>query len=112
VERNTLEEKKPNLGFNGGSLKGRKVKRHPLDTVEGLLGETLRVYRAMKADTLDIDKGKALVWVLMAARAMVEARGLARIEERLRKMGATAEQRGLLTYDGNGHDTTPTRLDG
>jgi hypothetical protein len=79
-----------------------KRRRDPLTTLSGLLAETCRVYRLMKLDKLDHEKGRSLVWVLSQMRSMVEARHLEGIEGKLNELQATAESRGLIT---NGHDS-------
>ena len=71
-------------GMNGGRVeiippaKERRYKR-PLSTLGGLISETARIYRKMKAGKLDHDVGRSLVWVLAQQRAMLEAEALERI---------------------------------
>ena len=45
--------------------------RHPLDILAGVIAETTKVYRKMRNEKLDHDKGRSLVWVLSQLRAMV-----------------------------------------
>ena len=79
-----------------------KRRRDPLGTLSGLLAETSRIYRKMKAGKLDDQAGRSLVWVLGQMRAMVETQHLERIEAKLNQLQATAESRGLIT---GGHDS-------
>ena len=53
----------------GGSRSGRKIVRLPLDSLGGLIKEAGCIYRQMKANKLDHDKGKSLVWVLAGSPA-------------------------------------------
>jgi hypothetical protein len=87
-----------------------KRRRDPLTTLSGLLTEASRIYRKMKAEKLDHDKGRSLVWVLAQMRAMVEAQHLERIEAKLKALHAAAESRGVITVNGHDGPNQPARL--
>ena len=55
--------------------------RHALDTLPGVIKETCKVYREMRADQLDHMKGRSLVWVLSMLRAALETQARERLEE-------------------------------
>ena len=57
--------------------------RHPLNSLQGVIAETTRVYRAMRGGKIDHSEGRSLVWVLSALRAMLETAVLERMEARL-----------------------------
>ena len=73
--------------------KKRRLRRGPLTSLAGLIGEAGRVYRAMKAGRLDHEKGRSLMWSLAQIRPMLEAEALQRIERRLDELSEHAEQR-------------------
>ena len=57
------------------------------------MAETARIYRQMKSDKLNHDKGKSLVWVLGQMRAMLEAQQLEQMNARLEELAQLAESR-------------------
>ena len=67
--------------------------RLPLDTLGGLIKEAGCIYRQMKSNKLDHDKGKSLVWVLAQMRAMLEAQQLEQMNARLEELAQLAESR-------------------
>src|SRR5215467_12708224 len=83
--------------------KGVGKGRIPLTSLAGLITETARIYRKMKAGKMKHEEGRSLVWVLAQMRAMVEAQALERIEGRLAEM----ESNPLARFgDRNGYATT------
>ena len=84
--------------------KHKQVVRETLSSLAGLVKEAGIVYRLMRADRLDHDKGRSLVWVLSQIRAMLEAQHLERIEAKLNQLQATAESRGMIANGHNGAD--------
>ena len=71
--------------------------RYALDTLPGVIKETCKVYREMRADELDHMKGRSLVWVLSILRAALETQSLERLEQRLDEIAPSIESRN------NGH---------
>ena len=67
--------------------------RHALDTLPGVIKETCKVYREMRADQLDHMKGRSLVWVLSMLRAALETQSLERLEQRLEELAPSIESR-------------------
>ena len=67
--------------------------RHALDTLPGVIKETCKVYREMRADQLDHMKGRSLVWVLSILRAALETQTLERLEQRLDEIAPSLESR-------------------
>jgi hypothetical protein len=65
--------------------------RFALDTLPGVIKETCRVYREMRADQLDHGKGRSLVWVLAQLRAALETQALERLEQRLEELAPAIE---------------------
>jgi len=65
--------------------------RHALDTLPGVIKETCKVYREMRADQLDHMKGRSLVWVLSMLRAALETQALERLEQRLEELAPSIE---------------------
>ncbi len=65
--------------------------RHALDTLPGVIKETCKVYREMRADQLDHMKGRSLVWVLSILRAALETQSLERLEQRLEEIAPSIE---------------------
>jgi hypothetical protein len=72
---------------------GKKLVRHPLNTIAGLLGEAGRIYRAMRAGKIKHEEGRSLVWVLGVMKGMVEVQTLERLEARLEEISAQTEHR-------------------
>ena len=103
------------LNENGESPKGevveiippkkRRLRRDPLTSLAGLIGEAGRIYRAMKSGKMDHERGRSLMWSLAQIRPMLEAQALERIEKRLDDLSEQAEQR----Y-GHSESRTPLRL--
>ena len=84
---------------NGGAVeiippKKRRLRRDPLASLAGLIGEAGRVYRAMKSGKMDHEKGRSLMWSLAQIRPMLEAEALQRIEKRLEELTDHAERHG------------------
>jgi hypothetical protein len=69
----------------------RSLIRHPLHTLAGLIAEACRVYRQMRDDKLDHQKGRSLIWSLGQLRAMVETQALERLEQRLEELAPSIE---------------------
>ena len=67
--------------------------RFALDTLPGVIKETCKVYREMRADQLDHMKGRSLVWVLSMLRAALETQSLERLEQRLEELAPSIESR-------------------
>ena len=67
--------------------------RHALDTLPGVIKETCKVYREMRADQLDHMKGRSLVWVLSILRAALETQTLENLERRLEELAPSIEGR-------------------
>ena len=67
--------------------------RHALDTLAGVIRETCKVYREMRADQIDHMKGRSLVWVLSILRAALETQTLERLEQRLDEIAPSLESR-------------------
>jgi hypothetical protein len=65
--------------------------RFALDTLPGVIKETCKVYREMRADQLDHMKGRSLVWVLSMLRAALETQSLERLEARLEELAPSIE---------------------
>ena len=83
--------------------RGRKgITRRSLRSLSGLIAEASAVYRLMKADRIDHERGRSLVWVLSQVRAMLEAQALERLEAKLDELGAHAQNIGGR----NGHAIT------
>ena len=80
-------------GLNAIPPRKQRLRRDPLASLTGLITESGRVYRKMKAGKLDHDKGRSLVWVLAQMRAMLEAQELEKINARLEELGQVAESR-------------------
>ena len=73
---------------------GKRSKvRHSLETLAGIIGEASKVYREMRDDKLDHNKGRSLIWALSQMRAMVETQALERLEERLEELTPATESR-------------------
>ena len=71
----------------------RRVRRDPLTSLAGLIGEAGRIYRAMKAGSHGSRQGRrSLMWSLAQIRPMLEADASGRIEKRLEKLSEQAEQ--------------------
>ena len=87
----------------------KQRRRNPLASLSGLIAETARVYRKMKAGKIDHEKGRSLVWVLAQQRAMLEARALERIERRLDELSSYAVQ-GRDSRGSELHRQEPLRL--
>ena len=90
------------LNENGESSNGeaveiippkKRLRRDPLTSLAGLIGEAGRIYRAMKSSKMDHEKGRSLMWSLAQIRPMIEAEALERIERRLDELTEHAEQR-------------------
>jgi hypothetical protein len=75
--------------------------RYSLSELGGLLREAGNVYRLMRSDKMDPDKGRVLIWSLGIIRGMVEAQALERLERRLDEIAGTREER-----FGHGHTST------
>ena len=60
-------EASPPLDDEDDDAKHARI-RHALDTLPGVIKETCKVYREMRADQLDHMKGRSLVWVLSMLR--------------------------------------------
>ena len=90
---------------NRGRRRSNRRLRHALDTLPGVIKETCKVYREMRADQLDHMKGRSLVWVLSMLRAALETQTLERLEQRLEEIAPTIEGRN------HGHQSAnrPTR---
>ncbi len=71
----------------------RRRRDNPLASLGGLIKESGRIYRKMKASKLDHDKGRSLVWVLAQMRAMLEAQQLEQMNARLEELAQLAESR-------------------
>ena len=67
--------------------------RYSLDDLGGLLREAGIVYRLMRSDKMDPDKGRVLIWSLGIMRGMVEAQALERLERRLDEIANMREGR-------------------
>ena len=67
--------------------------RHALDSLPGVIKETCKVYREMRADQLDHMKGRSLVWVLSMLRAALETQTLENLERRLEELDPSIEGR-------------------
>jgi hypothetical protein len=67
--------------------------RYALDTLPGVIKETCKVYREMRADQLNHMKGRSLVWVLSILRAALETQTLERLEQRLDEIAPSLESR-------------------
>ena len=109
VKRLTEQVQKPK---RGGSKPGRKIVRMPLTSLAGLIKEAARVYARVKDGKMPHEEGRSLVWILAQMRAMVEAEHLVRIEAKLTQLSETAQQRGLLTYNGHQDAETARGVDG
>jgi hypothetical protein len=72
-------------------IPSKRLTRHSLASIGGVVAEMASLYRQMKAGTRDHKEGRSLVWVLDRLRAAVEAESLARIEA---KLDAVAEMAG------------------
>ena len=73
--------------------KKRRLRRDPLTSLAGLIGEAGRIYRAMKSGKMDHERGRSLMWSLAQIRPMLEAQALEGIEKRLEQLTDHAEQR-------------------
>ena len=75
--------------------------RYSLDTLQGVIKETCKVYREMRADEMDHAKGRSLVWVLAQLRAALETQTLERLEQRLEELTPQSEgtRRGYTSSD-------------
>jgi hypothetical protein len=73
--------------------------RYALDTLPGVIKETCKVYREMRADQLDHMKGRSLVWVLSILRAALETQTLERLEQRLDEIAPQGKAHGYASTD-------------
>jgi hypothetical protein len=75
-----------------------------------VIGELGQIYRAVKANKLDMERGKVMAWILGQLRSALEAQHLERIESKLNQLSDTAQQRGRLPYNGHDGADQPARL--
>ena len=81
----------------------KKLVRQSLESIGGIIAETAKIYREMKASKRDHKEGRSLVWVLSELRAMVEAKHLEAIEARLAEMEGAAARGFGHGHTGTGH---------
>jgi hypothetical protein len=97
-DRRTLKEKpktadpSPKTQEEDEDAKHSRI-RHALDSLPGVIKETCKVYREMRADQLDHMKGRSLVWVLSILRAALETQALERLEQRLEELAPSIESK-------------------
>jgi hypothetical protein len=81
---------------------GRGAVKTRLTTLSDVIGELGQIYRAVKAKKLDMERGKALAWILGQLRSAMETAALERLEQRLDELTSTpieSHHRGLPEPD-------------
>jgi len=91
-EKEKLSEPSPQEQNEDEDAKCSRI-RYALDTLPGVIKETCKVYREMRADQLNHMKGRSLVWVLSILRAALETQTLERLEQRLDEIAPSLESR-------------------
>lgn len=70
---------------------GRGAVKTRLTRLSDVIGELGKIYRAVKAKQMDMERGKALAWILSQLRSALETQTLERLEQRLEELAPTIE---------------------